>query len=51
MNNKELLKELKKKVKKYGGDKCKDFSICCWNCLVWMAYEIIEDMLYGWKEE
>ncbi len=45
MTNKEFLKELKKRVRKYAGVKCKDFHYACFACEAWVAYEIIADML------
>jgi len=41
--DKELLKELKKKLLKGYGKPCKEFRYGCPVCDVWMAYQILED--------
>ena len=46
MTNKELLKELKKRIRKGYGRKCTDFNYSCFNCQIYVALEILEDALY-----
>lgn len=45
MTTKELLKELKKRIKKEVGTNCENFYIECFTCRVWMAVDILEDCL------
>ena len=43
------MKELKKKLIKDWGKKCKNFSALCAVCLVWRAFETLES-LYSMKD-
>ncbi len=40
---KEELKTLKKWIVENYGERCEDFDIGCYDCRVWMAYDILED--------
>ena len=45
MTNKELLKQLKKNITKGFGPRDPDFSWFCAVCSVWLAYDILEELL------
>ncbi len=40
---KQLLKQLKKEIRKGYGSKCKDFELNCFVCQVWLALQILEN--------
>lgn len=48
--NPKWLDELRYRIEKGFGRKCKEFSYGCSVCGVWLAYEILVDM-YGWEYE
>jgi hypothetical protein len=50
MTDKELLKELRKRIQKGFGKKCKEFQWGCCVCDVYLALEILEDSFFI-KEE
>ena len=47
MKNKDLIKELHKRVGKLVGKKCPDFYYDCWICKAWVGVNIMEDVLDG----
>ncbi len=45
MTYKEIYQELKRKIKKDYGSRCKDFNINCTCCQAWLCLDILEDMV------
>jgi len=44
MTGKELEKELKRRIRKYSGKRCKDFEWSCPTCSLYMALDILKDL-------
>ena len=51
MTDKELLKQLRKRITKEFGRKCKDYHPMCFVCMVWHAYDVLKEASELWEED
>jgi hypothetical protein len=50
LTDKELLKQLKKRLTKEIGRKCKDYHPMCFICMCWHAYLVLEEASKLWEK-